>query len=235
MRAALLCALAFAGCADVLGIHPIEGDDDGTNSDAVDAPIDGPDLDAPDLDGPDLDGPDIDAPDIDAPDIDAPAIDAPAIDAGPITIGEHALLAQNTTLNGNFLIARRFTVGGTTTIFAAGAYLKFESTNGHIKFAIYNDNANAPYSRRVVSGDITLDGVAGYNEIAIGPETLPVGTYWMVMATDMSADIGSMDTNNVTGAAASLPYSSAFPMMYSPQPASSPTTDRINLYLQAQP
>src|SRR5439155_4694113 len=107
--------------------------------------------------------------------------DAAADALSSVQIGEYQPLASMTTVNGNFIVARNFTVGGTTVITGAGAYLKFETTNGKIKFAIYNDNANAPYTRRVESADITLDGVAGYDEIALGPHTLSAGTYWMVM------------------------------------------------------
>jgi hypothetical protein len=248
----LLAAATLAGCSNLLDIHALPdagGDDDDAppmiDAAMIDAFDDGsvdPDasIDAAMIDAPMIDARPIDAAMIDAPMIDAPpttdaAVDAVPIDAGTITIGEYAVLGSMATINGNFVTARRFTVGGTTVITAAGAYLKFEPTNGHVKFAIYNDNANAPYTRRALTADITLDGVAGYEEIAIGPHTLPAGTYWMVMATDMSVDIGSMDTNNVYGAAQSLPYSSAFPTTYNPQPVSTPSADRVNLYLQAMP
>lgn len=239
----LAITATVAGCSSLLDIHALPDaadDDDGR------ANPDGPDPDAPDLDAatdaPDLDATDarLDAAMIDAAMIDAPAIDATvdamAIDAGLVTIGEYAALSSMTTVNGNFIIARRISVGADTVVVAAGAFLKFEPANGRIKFAIYNDNANSPFTRRVFSGDITLDGVAGYEQINIGPHTLTGGfSYWIVMATDMSVDIGSLDSNNVNGAAASLPYSGAFPTTYSPQPASSATADRVNLYLQAQP
>lgn len=251
--AVVALALALAGCSSLLDIHALpDADDDdpdattadagdaadatdaGDPTDAIDAPID-PDarIDAALIDAA------VDAALVDAAMIDAATdatIDATPIDAGTVTIGEYAVLGSMTTVNGNFIIARRFSVGGSTVIVGVGAYLKFEPANGHIKFAIYNENANAPYTRRVQSGDITLDGVPGYNEIAIGPHTLPsAGNYWLVMATDMSIDLGSLDSNNVYGAAASLPYAGAFPTSYSPQPVSSSSADRVNLYLQVQP
>lgn len=244
-------AAASAGCADLLGIHPLDEtgmDDapviDGMPADAIDAPeVDALDaaidaVDAAMIDGPDappIDAAMIDAASIDAPAIDA-AIDAPPIDAGTVPIGEYAMLSGNAPISGNTIVARRFSVGSDTVIVGAGAYLTAEAPGGRLKFAIYTDNANAPYTRLNVSGDLTLDGTAGRSEIAIGPRTLTAGnTYWMILAVDMAASIGSLDTNNVTGAASSIAYSSAFPTQYSPQPISGSNYDRINLYLQAQP
>jgi hypothetical protein len=245
---------ALGGCSNLLDIHalPDAADDDtdaATDAASIDGPPDGADdpdarIDAPMTDAAMTDGAMIDAAMIDAAMIDAPMIDAPSvdaaidatpIDAGTVTIGEYAVLGSMTTVSGNYITARRFSVGGSTVVVAVGAYLKFEPANGHIKFAIYNDNANSPYTRRAFTGDITLDGVAGYNEIALNHTLSVAGNYWLVMATDMSIDIGSMDTNNVYGATSSLPYSGAFPTTYSPQPVSSATTDRVNLYLQVQP
>jgi hypothetical protein len=212
VRAALLAlVLVLPGCADILGIHALS--DASTTSD--DARRDGGPGDAT---------------------ADAMA-DAIKLDGGStVQIGEYAMLSAATPITGNYIIARRFSVGGQSVITAAGAYLTSETANGKIKFGIYNDNATSPYTRRVISAaDVTLDGTAGYNEGPIGPHTLPAGTYWMVLATDAAIEIGSADTNNVTGAAASLPYASALPTTYSPQPGSSTTSDRINLYLQVQP
>ncbi len=232
----LAITATLAGCSSLLDIHalPDAADDD-------DGP-DAPDLDAPTTDAPDLDATDarfdaamIDGAAVDAPTTDA-AADAMSIDAGLVNIGEYGVLSGQVTVNGNYIIARRFSVGVDTVIVAAGAYVKFEQASGHIKFAIYSDNANSPYQRRAFSGEIVLDGVAGYEQINIGPHTLTGGfNYWIVMATDMSIDIGTTDSNNVTGATASLPYSGAFPTSYSPQPPSSTIADRVNLYLQAQP
>jgi hypothetical protein len=212
-RAVALLAL-LGGCSSLLGIHEL---DDAAVGSADDATTDG----VPPNDGR-------------APDT-APIDAMPDSGVTPVHIGEYTPLGASTTVNGNFIIARRFTVGGTTTITGAGAYLTFETANGKIKFAVYNDNANSPFTLRVTTTDITLDGTAGYNDRTLGPHTLQAGTYWIVMATDSSLDIGSQDTNNVLGAAASLPYAGAFPSTYNPQPTSSTTTDRINLYLQAQP
>lgn len=208
MRAVWCVLLAASGCSNILGIHSLS---DADTSGGGDARRDS---------GGGGDGPKTDA-----------ALDA----SSTVPIGEFAQLSSSTAIQGNFIIARIFTVGGTTVVVGAGAYLTTETANGKIKFAIYNDNVTSPFTRRVVSGDITLDGTPGYNEIPIGPHTLSAGTYWMVMATDNNLDIGSLDTNNVTGAAASLPYGSAFPTTYSPQPTSSATSDRMNLYLKAQP
>jgi hypothetical protein len=212
VRAALLALLALGGCADILGIHAL-GDAQVTSDDA---PRDGGPGDGPMIDG---------------------TTDGMKLDGGAtVQIGEYAMLSAATPISGNYIIARRFTVGSQSVITAAGAYLTSETANGHIKFGIYNDNATSPFTRRVISAaDITLDGTAGYNEGPIGPHTLPAGTYWMVLATDAAIEIGSADTNNVTGAAASLPYASALPTTYSPQPGASTTSDRINLYLQVQP
>jgi hypothetical protein len=213
MRVVGVALLALlGGCSSLLGIHQLDdagaGSDDGSTD--GNAPGDG-------------------------------SLDAMTDGMTPDTmtslyIGERTQLAAATTVSGNYIVARRFTVGGTTVIASAGAYLTAETANGKIKFAIYNDNANAPYTRRVMSAaDVTLDGTPGYNDSALGSHTLQAGTYWMVIATDSSIDIGSQDTNNVVGAAASLPYSGAMPTTYSPQPTTSTTSDRINLYLQAQP
>lgn len=221
MRASLVLlglALASSGCSSILGIHALS-----------DANVGGGDTKP-------IDASTIDASTIDAPMTDGTMTDGTMTDgANFVPIGEYAQLSATTNIGGNFMIARSFSVGASTVIIGAGAYIKFETTNGHIKFAVYNDNAASPFTRRVVSSDITLDGNPGYNEIAMGPHTLPAGTYWMVMATDANLDIGSLDSNNVLGAGASIPYSTATPTSYSPQPTSSPTTDRINLYLQAQP
>ena len=225
MRAAILAcvvlALATSGCSKILGIHALSdggggGDDDANPPD--DAMRDGTMGDGMG------DGM-----------TDGMMTDSMTDAMGFVPIGEYAQLAATTNINGNFIIARSFSVGGTTVIIGAGAYVKFETTNGHIKFAIYNDNAASPFTRRALSTDITLDGTPGYNEIALGPHTLPAGTYWMVMATDSNIDIGSLDSNNVPGAGASIAYSGAFPTTYSPQPTSSTVTDRVNIYLKAQP
>ena len=216
MRALLLLAL-LGGCSNLLGIHPLDdaggggGDDDGS-TDGI-----GPD------DGP-RDGM-----------TDGTTDGMTDGSMNTVQIGEYTPLSSMTTLNANIVIARRFSVTASTVVVAAGAYLKFETNGGKVKFALYNDNANAPYSRRVFSGDATLDSTAGYNEGSFGSHTLAPGTYWVVMATDASIDIGSLDSNDVSGAAAALSYSAAFPATYSPQPTSSINSDRINLYLQAQP
>ena len=61
------------------------------------------------------------------------------------------------------------------------------------------------------------------------------GSKGLLQTEQLIFEIGSADTNNVAGAAASLPYASALPTTYSPQPGASTTSDRINLYLQVQP
>jgi hypothetical protein len=212
MRALLLLAL-LGGCSNLLGIHQLDdaggGNNDDGSTDGI-APNDG-------------------------------MTDGMMTDAGTdgsintVQIGEYTLLSAQTSMNANTLIARKFSVTATTVVVAGGAYLKFETTGGRVKFAVYSDNANAPYSRRTLSGDVTVDGTAGYNEGAFGSHTLAPGTYWIVMATDASLDIGSVDSNDVSGAGAALAYASALPSTFSPQPTSTLTADRINLYLQAQP
>ena len=206
--------VALTGCSNILGIHPLS---DADPSQTGDARHDGQ-------------GSGDDASNDDGSMGDAPIDGSSSVQR----IGEYNQLPTPQTINGNFIIARTFTVGAITVIAKTGTYLKFETSNGHIKFAIYSDNANSPFTQIAVTSDITLDGTAGYNEIAIGPQTLNPGTYWIVMATDSSVDIGSEDTNNLRGAAASLPYSAAFPAMYNPQPTSSAILDRVNLYLQVQ-
>jgi hypothetical protein len=210
MRAACLAVLAASGCSSILGIHPLS---DADTTQPGDAKLDGTMITD-----------------------DGPRTDAPPDGAAFNYIGEQNQLGSMSPISANFIIARSFSVGGQTLIVAAGAHLKTETNNGKIKFAIYNDNANSPYTLRVSSSsDITLDGNPGLSEGPLGPHTLPAGNYWMVIATDSNLEIGALDTNNVTGAAASLPYSSAFPAQYSPQPTSSAILDRINLYLKAQP
>lgn len=202
--------VALTGCSNILGIHPLSDADPSHTDDAR-------------HDGQGSAGD------------DGSMGDAPIDGSSSVQrIGEYNQLPTPQTINGNFIIARTFSVGGITVITKAGTYLKFETSSGKIKFALYSDNANSPFTQIAVSSDITLDGTAGYNEIAIGPQTLNPGTYWIVMATDSSADIGSEDTNNLRGAAASLPYSAAFPATYNPQPTSSAILDRVNLYLQVQ-
>lgn len=213
MRAASLAALLLAGCSNLLGIHPLD--------DAA-----GPGDDAP-RDGAVDDGP------RDAP-IDGPPDAPPDANNGQV-IGEHEVLSGHTVIQGSYIVARRFIVNDAKVAIGAGTHLKGETANARIRFAIYSDNAMAPFTRRVVTADVTLDGTPGYNEATLGPHNLPVGAYWIVMATEATLTISSLDTNNVTGAAASLPYTAALPPEYNPQPQSSMTHDRINLYVLVQP
>ncbi len=211
----LVLALLLGGCSNVLGIHPLS---DADSSGGDDAPT--RDGGGSDDSGNGSDGGMADA----------------MIDAGPAQhIGNYAIFSAQTAVSGNFIIARQFTVGGTTVITGAGAYLKSETPSAHIKLAIYNDNATSPFTRRVMTADITLDGTPSYNESPLAAHTLQAGTYWIVLATEAALEIGSLDSNNAAGAAASLPYANSFPTTYNPQPTGSTTTDPFNLYLIAQP